>query len=121
MKVTAKRVLTALMLVGGLVTGYQLLSTPPPVATPQNAEEARANAQSFDQKIRLIETAREEGGTAEARFSSDEVSAEVSQSMGAGLNSPDAVVGQGEVRVKGYQVKLDGDVARGQFATNIGR
>jgi hypothetical protein len=29
------------------------------------------------------------------------------------------VVGPGEVTVKGYQVKLDGDVAHGQFLTQV--
>jgi hypothetical protein len=33
--------------------------------------------------------------------------------------SPDAVVGQGDVQIKGYQVKLQGDVARGQFIANV--
>lgn len=33
--------------------------------------------------------------------------------------SPDTVVGAGQVEVKGYQVKLEGDVARGQFLAPI--
>jgi hypothetical protein len=33
--------------------------------------------------------------------------------------SPDAVVGPGEVEVKGYQVILHGDIARGQFLTQV--
>src|SRR5258708_12566105 len=72
------------MLAGGLVTAYQILSRPQPVATPQTREEARANAQSFDQKIEVIETVRAENNPpAQVRFTSDEVSAEVAQSMGA--------------------------------------
>jgi hypothetical protein len=65
------------------------------------------------------------------RFTSDEVSAEVAENMSpsspvpAGTsankqpNSPDAVVAQGDVQVKGYQVKLEGDVARGQFVADV--
>jgi hypothetical protein len=34
-------------------------------------------------------------------------------------SSPDAAISQGQVQVKGYEVKLEGDVARGQFATQI--
>ena len=33
--------------------------------------------------------------------------------------SADAVVGSGNVQIKGYQVKLEGDVARGQFVANM--
>ena len=129
MQVTAKRVITAVMVVGGLVTGYQILSKPQPVEAPQSVEEARANAQSFDQKIAVVEAARQENGApAEIRFTSAEVSAEVAQSLGAvppasgGTSQPsstDNVVGPGEVQIKGYQVKLEGDVARGQFVANV--
>ncbi len=131
MKITVKRVITTLMVVSGLVTGYQILSKPQPVAPPQNREEVRANAQSFDQKIELLEAARDQNSApAEVRFTSDEVSAEVAENMSpssapqAGTantrpTSPDAVVAQGDVQVKGYQVKLEGDVARGQFVANV--
>ena len=69
MQVTVKRVITTVMVVGGLVTGYQILSKPQPVATPQSVEETRANAQSFDQKIAVVETARPENGApAEVRY-----------------------------------------------------
>ena len=131
MKITVRRVITTVMVVSGLVTGYQLLSKPQPVAPPQNREEVRANAQSFDQKIELLEAARDQNSApAEVRFTSDEVSAEVAENMSpssapqAGTantrpTSPDAVVAQGDVQVKGYQVKLEGDVARGQFVANV--
>src|SRR5262249_39072287 len=92
-------------------------------------EEARANAQSFDQKIAVIEAARQENGVpAEVRFTSAEVSAEVAQSLGSvppanvGTTRPastDTVVAPGDVQIKGYQVKLEGDVARGQFVANV--
>jgi hypothetical protein len=131
MKITIKRGITAVMLVSGFITGYQILSKPQPVAIQQNREETRANAQSFDQKIRVLETVRDQNSApAEVRFTSDEVSAEVAENMApsspaAGStgnkppNSPDAVVAQGDVQVKDYQVKLEGDVARGQFVANV--
>ena len=34
-------------------------------------------------------------------------------------SSPDSVIGSGQVEVKGYQVQLVGDVARGQFTTQV--
>ena len=129
MQVTVKRVITTVMVVGGLVTGYQILSKPQPVATPQSVEETRANAQSFDQKIAVVETARPENGAPdEVRFTSAEVSAELAQSMGEvppaniGTSQPrsaDNVIGPGDVQIKGYQVRLEGDVARGQFVANV--
>jgi len=131
MQVTVRRAITAVMVVGGLVTGYQILSKPQPVAPPQSAQEGRANAQAFDQKIALIEAARQENGApAEVRFTSDEVSAEIAQSMGAvppppptnGNSRPgssDTVLGAGDVQIKRYQVKLEGNIARGQFVANV--
>lgn len=132
MRITVKRVITAVTLVSGFITGYQILSRPQPVAIRQNREEVRANAQSFDQKIEVLEAARDQNSSpAEVRFTSDEVSAEVAQNMSPSSsapaattpksqpNSPDAVVAQGDVQVKDYQVKLEGDLARGQFVANI--
>jgi len=137
MQWTGKRIVTIVVLVGSAVTTYQLLSKPQPVAAPQSAETARINAQSFDQKLEQLQARRTAGSTpAEVHFSSDEVSAEMAQAMGSipaappttstttkpvssVPNSPDAVVSPGEVQVKDYQVKLEGDVARGQFLTQI--
>jgi hypothetical protein len=132
MKITVKRVITTVMLVSGFITGYQILSRPQPVAIRQNHEEEHANAQSFDQKIQVLEAVRDQNSPpAEVRFTSDEVSAEVAENMApstsaapgtasnAPPSSPNAVVAQGDVQVKNYQVKLEGDVARGQFVANV--
>ncbi len=129
MQITVKRVITAVMVAGALVTTYQILSRPLPVATLQTTEESRAEAQSFDQKIEALETARAENNPpAQIHFTSEEVNAEVAQSMGAAPvaanpklppASPEALVAQGDVLVKGYQVNLEGDVARGQFITKV--
>lgn len=130
MKITARRIITAITLVGGAITAYQILSKPQPVTVPQSVEAVQANAQSFDEKLAQLEASRTQDGVpTEARFNSEEVSAEVSQSMGAvpdtvtkpvstAPNSPDAALGPG-VQVKGYQVQLVGDVARGQFVTQL--
>jgi hypothetical protein len=124
------------MVVGAGITTYQLLSTPQRVAPAQSAETARINAQSFDQKLEHLEEPRTPGAPpTEVHFTSDEVNAEMAQSMGAVPpaptpepatkpvnsvpNSPDSVIGAGEVQVKDYQVKLEGDVARGQFLTQV--
>jgi hypothetical protein len=134
MQLSGRRIFTAVMLVGTAVTVYQVLSKPQPVAQPLSASVAQANAQAFDQKLEQLQMPRTSGSApAVVRFSSDEVSAEMSQTLGASPATPqsaakpvnsaaassDAVVGPGEVEVKGYQVKLEGDIARGQFLTQV--
>jgi hypothetical protein len=134
MQLTGKRIFTAVMLVGAAITVYQVMSKPQPVGTPLSASAARESAQTFDQKLEQLQAPRSAGSApAEVHFTSDEVSAEMAESVGAipaapatttkpvrsGTASPDAVVGPGEVEVKGYQVKLEGDVAHGQFLTQV--
>jgi hypothetical protein len=137
MQWTGKRIVTIVVLVGSAVTTYQLLGKPQPVAAPQTAEAARVNAQSFDQKLEQLQAPRTAGSApAEMHFSSDEVNAEIEQAMdsipaapttstiskpvSSVPDSPAVVVSPGEVQVKDYQVKFEGDVARGQFLTQIG-
>lgn len=134
MQWTGQRIVTIVVLVGSGVTTYQLLSKPQPVAVPQNAETARINTRLFEQKLEQIEVPRTAGSLpAQVHFSSDEVGAEIAQAMGAAPaapattakpvnsvpHSPDTEISAGEVQVKDYQVKLEGDVARGQFLTQI--
>ena len=134
MQWNGKRIFTLITLVCAAVTTYQLLSKPQPIAAPQTLEGARANAQSFDQKLEQLSAPRQVGSApAEVHFSSDEVSAEMAQAVGAlpskpsttakpvssAPTSPDTVMGPGDVQVKDYQVKLEGDVARGQFLAKV--
>ena len=146
MQITGRRIFSGLMLLGCFVTTYQLFSRPQPVAMPQDQAVAKANAASFDEKLQQVETPRTSADSpAEVHFSSDEVSAEIEQSRSSPaatsdrmptnstaavpLNStkpvstaplsPDEAIGSGQVQVKGYGVKLERDVARGQFAMQI--
>jgi len=147
MQITKRRIFSAIMFLGCVVTTYQLFSKPQPVASPQNAEVTRANAASFDQKLERLETPRTVvDPPAEVHFTSDEVSAVIAQStsspataasnpapsstsaarptdpakpVSSAPSSPDAVMSPGQVQVKGYEVKLEGDVARGQFVTQV--
>jgi len=147
MQITGRRIFSAVMLLGCVVTLYQLFSKPQPVAEPQSQDVAKVNASSFDQKIERLETPRTSGeAPAEVRFSSDEVGAEIAQSttspaaattspvsasvpagptgdpakpVSTSPSSPESAISQGQVQVKRYQVKLEGDVARGQFVTAI--
>ena len=134
MKITARRIFAAFTLTSAVITVYQLLSKPQPVAEPLAIETARASAASFDQKLQELSTPRTpDRAPVMVHFTSDEVSAEVAQSLAPPPNpppsskppdssepaSPDSVVGPGEAKVESYQVKLDGDIARGQFLTEI--
>ena len=114
MQLTGKRIFTAVMLVGAAITVYQVMSKPQPVATPTSASAVKANAQVFDQKLEQLEAPRSPGvAPAEIHFTSDEVSAEVAQSVASPAApqaptkpvsstpaSPDQVVGAGDVQVK---------------------
>lgn len=119
------------MLVSAAVTAYRILSKPQPVALPQSLETARLNAESFERKLQQLDTGRSASSApSELRFSSDEVNAEIAQSTASmpanpqaaparGVPGPASAIAPGEVQVKGYQVMLEGDVARGQFVTNL--
>jgi len=134
MQLNGKRIFTAVMLVGAAITVYQVMSKPQPVAPPSSPSAVKANAQAFDQKLEQLEAPRSQGSApAEIHFTSDEVSAGMAQAVGSSPAapqtttkpvssvpaSPDQVAGSGDVQVKGYQVKLEGDVARGQFLTQL--
>lgn len=134
MQLTGRRIFTGIMLVGAAITVYQVMSKPQPITQPLTTSAARENAQAFDQKLEQLSAPRSAGSApAEVHFTSDEVSAEMAESMGAvppapataarpvseAPGSPNAVVGPGEVQVTSYQVKLEGDVAHGQFLTQV--
>ena len=134
MKITVKRIITALTLTGAVITVYQVLSKPQPVREPLAPETVRASAVSFDQKLQELSTPRTpDRAPLEVHFTSDEVSAEVTQNLASPATpapaskpdnsqptSPNSVVSPGAVNVESYQVKLDGDIARGQFLSEIG-
>jgi hypothetical protein len=126
MQITGKRVFTAVMLVGTGITTYQLFSRPQPIAAPQTREDARLSVESFDRKLEQVEVPRDAAASPlEVRFTSDEVSAELSQAAmtSAATSNPGATPPNPNpndaVQVKSSQVKLEGDVVRGQFLTHI--
>ena len=134
MKWNARRIFSLIMLVLAAISTYQLLSRPQPIARPETVENERANAQSFKQKLEQLSAPRDAASApAEVRFTSEEVSAEMAEAIGAlpssppstpkpvasAPTSPDSVVGPGDIQVQNYQVKLEGNVARGQFLTKV--
>ena len=135
------RIISLATLVSSLIAIILVLKKPHPVAPPLPAAVAAAKAESFQEKVQQFEQPRQPGeAPAEVHLSSDEISAAFAQAAGAiplpqtlpqpassspGLpttvpNSAEAPMGPGQPEVKDYQVSFDGDVARGQFVTQIG-
>jgi hypothetical protein len=129
------RIISVATLVTSLIALFLVLKKPAPVAAPQPAAAAAANAQSFQEKVQQLDQPKAEGQPpAEVRISSSEVSAALAQAAGqiplgaasqalSGLSSQgvsaDSTVAPGQPEVKDYQVSFDGDVAHGQFLTQI--
>jgi len=127
------RIISVATLVTSLMALFLVLKKPAPVAPPQPAAAAVANSQSFQQKLQQLEQPKEPGQPpAEVHLTSDEVGAALAQAAGqiplaavsqtapgSPLSSPDASIAPGQPEVKDYQVSFDGDVAHGQFLTQI--
>jgi hypothetical protein len=144
MKWKLDRIISVATLAASLIAIFLVLKKPQPVAPPQSAADAAANVQSLEKKLEQLEQPKDPGqAPAQVRFNSDEITAALAQAAAAlpaampatspgtapqtsaGVptsvpSSPDAVIGEGEPQVKDYKVNFDGDVARGQFVTQIG-
>jgi len=131
MKGNVRRIISAATLLSSLIAIFLVLKKPQPVAHPQPVAVAAASAQSFQDKLQQLDRAKQPGqAPAEVHLSSDEVSAAIAQAAGAippvagaGSSSepasPDVVSTTGQPEVKDYQVNFEGDVARGQFLTQV--
>lgn len=125
------RIISVATLLTSVIALFLVLKRPAPVAQPQPAAAAAVNAQSFQEKIQQLDQPKAVGqAPAEVRINSDEVSAAIAQAAGqipmaaasqaiSGMASADAPVAPGQPEVKDYQVSFDGDVAHGQFLTQI--
>jgi hypothetical protein len=149
MKWKLDRIISVATLAASVIAIFLVLKKPQPVAPPQSPAAAAANVQSLENKLEQLEKPKEPGqAPAQVHFSSDEITAALAQAAAAlpatipasaamsasttptsqsspGLpttvpSSPDAAIGEGEPEVKDYKVNFDGDVARGQFVTQIG-
>ena len=143
MKWKLDRIISVATLGASLVAIILVLKKPQPVAPSQSPAAAAANVQSLENKLEQLEQPKNPGQPpAQVRFSSDEITAALAQAAAmvpasAGTapasatqtapalpttlpSSPDAAIGEGEPEVKDYKVNFDGDVARGQFVTQIG-
>src|SRR5579864_5909719 len=150
MKWKIDRIISVATLAASLIAIVLVLKKPQPVAPVQSPAAAAANVQSLENKLEQLEQPKEPGqAPAQVHFSSDEITAALAQAAaslpanipasaaltggtapgaaqgGPGLpttvpSSPDAQIGEGEPQVKDYKVNFDGDLARGQFVTQIG-
>jgi hypothetical protein len=130
MKWKVDRIISVATLLTSLIAIFLVLKKPQPVAQPQPVAAAAANAQSFQDKLQQLDQAKQPGqAPAEVHLSSDEVSAAIAQAAGAiplaagsssaPASSPDVGSTTGQPEVKDYQVNFDGDIARGQFLTQV--
>ena len=141
MKWKLDRIISVATLAVSLIALFLVLKKPQSVAPAQSPAATAANVQSLEKKLEQLEQPKEPGqAPAQVRFNSDEITAALAQAAasipampapgtapqtGSGVPtsvpfSPDAVIGEGEPQVKDYKVNFDGDVARGQFVTQIG-
>jgi hypothetical protein len=132
------RIISIATLLTSVVALFLVLKKPAPVAQPMPAAAAAEKAQSFQEKIQQLDQAKDPGQPpAEVRVTADEVSAAIAQAAGAipavaagqsssgpsgtpSLDSANSIVAAGAPEVKDYQVNFDGDVAHGQFLTQVG-
>ena len=132
MKGNVRRIISAATLMTSLIAIFLVLKKPEPVAHAQPVAAAAANAQSFQDKLQQLDRAKQPGeAPAEVHLSSDEVSAAIAQAAGAiplagvagsssaPASSTDVASTTGQPEVKDYQVNFDGDIARGQFLTQV--
>jgi len=131
------RIISVATLVSSLIAIILVLKKPQPVSQPMPAAVAAAKAESFQEKLQQLDQPKDPSKPSpEIHLSSDEVSAALAQAAGAipasslqaaagslptsVPTSADAPIAPGQPEVKDYQVNFDGDVARGQFLTQIG-
>jgi hypothetical protein len=130
MKWKVDRIISVATLLTSLIAIFLVLKKPQPVAHAQPVAAAAANAQSFQDKLQQLDRAKQPGqAPAEVHLSSDEVSAAMAQAAGAiplaagsssaPASSTDGPSTTGQPEVKDYQVNFNGDIARGQFLTQV--
>jgi hypothetical protein len=134
------RIISIATLGSSVIAIWLVLKKPQPVAPPQSPAAIAAHAESLQNKLQEFNEPKQPGQPpAQVRLTSEEVGAALAQAAGAmtgsamtgstaspsaGLtttvpSSADAPIAPGEPEVKDYQVNFDGDVARGQFVTQI--
>jgi len=110
MKGNVRRVISAATLLTSLIAIFLVLKKPQPVAQPQPVAAAAANAQSFQDKLQQLDRAKQPAAGAIPLAAG---------SSSAPVSSTDVALTTGQPEIKDYQVNFDGDIARGQFLTQV--
>lgn len=98
------------------------IKKPAPLASKQPPAAITANAMSFQAKVDQLaesQTNSNPGATTEVRLTADEISAAMAQANSSGGVSTAQVSGT-QVSEEPPVIALDGDVVKGQFASEIG-
>ncbi len=140
MKWNVSRIISVVTMTSSAIALVLVLQKPAPITEPQMPSVATVNAQAFQEKIQQLQAAGDQGATpAEIRLTSGEVAAALteaaseapvaaaassSRAQGATVQQTSVIsantnLGSGTPVVQKYQVDFVGDIARGQFATNI--
>jgi hypothetical protein len=135
------RIISIATLVISLAALYLAMRKPAPVAPPQAATAAAANAESFQTKVTQLQQAQAEGETgSEVHLTAGEISAAIAQATAqAGSTAPPvqpasagtttATADPSNTLAPGVldssaigepMINMEGDVVRGQFLTEIG-
>jgi hypothetical protein len=121
------------VLTGFILAFFLLLKKPAPVARPLDTASVAANLQSYQSKLQELQQARARGESqSEIRLTADEVSAAMRQAAvsapavenadgtdPAPASAPAPAPADTQGQVNDCQVSFEGDVARGQFSTEI--
>lgn len=125
MKKYFNRIISVGTLLMSILAVYLILKRPQPVAPPQTAASAAANAQSFQEKLQQLDQPKDASAPpAEVRITSQEVGGALAAAAGAiptasAQLSPNSELGS-MPQILDQQVSFDGDQVHGQFLTTIG-
>ena len=131
------RIISVATLLTSVIALALVLKKPAPVQQPMPAASVAEKAQSFQDKMQQFDQPKDPSQPpAEVRVSAEEVSAALAQAAGTipvaattestappaegNLSSANSTVAPGTPEVKDYQVNFEGDIAHGQFLTQIG-
>lgn len=123
-KLPIRKILSVLILLSLVVVIVLGLRKPEPVALPQGPERRAVNAWSFQQKIDALAQAQAQGASGtEVRLTAEEIRAAFSDASTSftepqGLSSGTTAPGEQPV-LSEPQVSFEGDLLKGQFATEI--
>jgi hypothetical protein len=140
-KSSIARVVSIATLLISLAALYLAMRKPAPVAPPQPATAAAANAESFQTKVNQLQQAQAQGQTgSEVHLTAGEISAAIAQattqvgstpapvqpassSSTSSTPDPSIAIAPGVLDVSAIgepMINMEGDIVRGQFLTEIG-